>query len=61
MMIQLWRVQTPRFCAGVCVRDGFIIKCAPILRNWCGKSIEELIEWCNKGGYSIESVLAERI
>lgn len=52
-MEELYRISTNYFCAGLVVKNGIVIKTAPILK-WTLKQIFDTI--CFKGNYSIEKI-----
>lgn len=53
-MHALIRVNSGRFCAAAVVRDGAVVRTAPILRRWRRKSASDLLGDALGSGWRIE-------
>jgi hypothetical protein len=58
-MILLYRVKAPKFVAGLEASEGWVVKTAPILKYLMGWSIESVVEYCQRKGWSLEGVEAD--
>ncbi len=57
-MILLYRVKAPNFVAGLEASEGWVVKTAPILKHLMGWSIESIVEYCQRKGWSLERLEA---
>jgi len=51
---ELWRIMAPHFVAGVTVRDGVIVRAAPILAWTRGKELRRLLNYASSKGWVVE-------
>jgi len=54
--MDLYRIITDKFVAGVEVDKSLIFRTAPILRKFKGQNIENLIGWVKKVGGTVEKL-----
>ena len=53
----LYRITSPRFCAGLVVVDGSVTRCAPILRRrFMGAVFMQVVVTCVNEGWVLEHV-----
>ncbi len=56
----LWRIEAPHYCAGLVVRDGLVIRAAPILRWSTGRPWHEVRGYLAGKGFHGKVLESER-
>ena len=59
MIVSLYQVTSPYYCAGIEVKGGRVRKAAPILKWAIGKEFSEMISYFDYKGYAVEEVSSD--
>lgn len=53
-MVRLMQIDSPHYCAGLIIKNGIVIKAAPIIKWMVGKDFNFIISYLNSKKYNYQ-------